>query len=145
MSIYIISIIVNIKFFRIILFTNITMLIYISIILNTIYRVNIKVRTSLRNPIIRNNNSRTLSIIKETNYFHYTNRLFTFSWNTITNKSIKTSSLKFFKKFFFALFISTISILSKAKITSRKHYFNITFSFWMFFSCRMITKSFRCS
>ena len=138
MSIYIVSIIVNIKFIRITLFTNITMLIYITTILNTIYRVNIKVRTSLRNPIIRNNNSRTLSIIKETNYFHYTNRLFTFSWNTITNKSIKTCILKFFKKFFFTLFISTISIFSKTKVTSRKHYFNITFTFWMFFSYRMI-------
>ena len=131
MSIYIISIIVNIKFFRIILFTNITMLIYISIILNTIYRVNIKVRTSLRNPIIRNDNSRTLSVINDTTNLHYTNSLLTFSWNTITNKSIKTCILKFFKKLFFTFFISTISIFSKAKITSRKHYFNITFSIWM--------------
>ena len=129
MSIYIVSIIVNIKFFRIILFTNITMLIYISIILNTIYRVNIKVRTSLRNPIVRNNNSRTLNIIKETNYFHYTNRLFTFSWNTITNKSIKMSILKLFQKTsykitifisnFINIFICTISVFSKTKITFR--------------------------
>ena len=34
-----------------------------------------------------------LGVIKETNYFHYTNRLFTLSWNTITNKSIKTCIL----------------------------------------------------
>ena len=68
--------------------------------INTINRVNIKVRTSLRNPIIRNNNSRTKRVISKTNNFHNTYRLFTFSRNTITNHRIKTTILKFFKKFF---------------------------------------------
>ena len=142
-SINIIKIIEYIRIFNIINLLNIFISIKSSFILNTINRVNIKVRTCLRNPIIRNNNSRTTSVIYKSYYFHNTYRLLTFSRNTITYDFIKFSILKLFKKFFIRMNIISILIFSKIKISFRKHNLNITFSFRMLFSYRMITKFFR--
>ena len=120
-----IFIITSRSYFRIFKFSYMSIRVNSSFKLNTIYRVNIKVRACLSNPIIRNNYCRTISIINKAYNFHSTNRLLTFSRNTITYNFIKLCVLKFFKKFFFCLKSSIFFSSLKPKCRSRKHYFYI--------------------
>ena len=87
---------------------------------NAVNRVNVKVRTSLGNPFIRQHNSTTINIIKKTNNFNNRNRLFSFSRNTISKLNIKTFFLYHFKSFW--------SIRNKIAPT-RNHNFSISFLF----------------
>ena len=121
---------------------------------NTIHRVNIKVRTSLRNPFIWKNNSRTRTIRNKICKFHYTYRLFTFCRNTITYKFIKSFSLKLSYNFFISHILIVSGIFINSKCTIRKFYFSprqssffkscfifqtiILFYSYIFICCRII-------
>ena len=94
---------------------------------NTINRINVKVRTSLCNPSIWNYNSRTKTIGSKSNYFKNTNRLFTFSRNTITKMNIKTFFLYLFKYscIFFRSFTSRDKFTPSRKINFHNTCFSI--------------------
>ena len=92
---------------------------------NTINTINVKVRTCLSNPFIRNYNCRTKSIISKTNYFKYRYRLFTFSRNTITNMNIKSFFFYLFNKFCF--FFSSFSLRNKTIPTRKINFHNSCF------------------
>ena len=98
---------------------------------NTINTIDVKVRTSLSDPSIRNYNSRTKCIISKSYYTKNTNRLFTFSWNTITKMNVKTFFLNLFKNsfVFFRSFTFRNKITPTREINLHNTCFRVKFKF----------------
>ena len=96
---------------------------------NTINTINIKVRTGLSNPFVRNYNCRTKSVISKSYYFKYRYRLFTLSRNTITNMNIKSFFFYLFNKFcfFFCIFSFRNKFIPTRKINLHNSCFRIKF------------------
>ena len=92
---------------------------------NTINTIDVKVRTGLSHPSIWNYNSRTKSIVSKSYYFKNTNRLFTFSRNTITKMYVKTSFFYLFKNSF--IFLNCFTFRNKITPTRKINLHNTCF------------------